>query len=133
MQPSPSPTPEDQQAKFERTRAEIDSEPKAWLTGEMTRELAAQNILNPLDSVHPSFLYLYGRACMLAGNSAEAAKAFEQAIIRSAAAPSPVNATVKKDATLALAALALKSDPDKPKALTYLDDLVPKPSPTTSP
>lgn len=99
----------------------------------MTRELATQNILNPLDSADPGFLYLYGRACMLSGNSAEAAKAFEQAIIRSAAAPSTVNATVKKDATLALAALALKSDPDKPKALTYLDDLVPKPSPTTSP
>lgn len=133
LQPSPSPTPEDPQTKFERTRAEIDSEPRAWLSGEMTRELAAQNILNPLDSGDPGFLYLYGRACMLSGNSAEAAKAFEQAIIRSAAAPSPVNATVKKDATLALAALALKSDPDKQKALTYLDDLVPKPSPTTSP
>lgn len=133
VQPSPSPTPEDPQTKFERTRAEIDSEPKAWLSGEMTRELAGQNILNPLDSADPAFLYLYGRASMLAGNSADAAKAFEQAIIRSATAPSPVNATVKKDATLALAALALKSDPDKPKALTYLDDLVPKPSPTTSP
>jgi serine/threonine protein phosphatase PrpC len=133
VQPLPSPTPEDPQTKFERTRAEIDSEPGAWLSGEMTRELAAQNILNPLDSVDPGFLYLYGRACMLSGNSAEAAKAFEQAIIRSATAPSPANATVKKDATLALAALALKSDPDKPKALTYLDDLVPKPSPTTSP
>ena len=133
VQPSPTPTPEDPQTKFERTRAEIDSEPGAWLSGEMTRELAAQNILNPLDSVDPSFLYLYGRAAMLSGNSAEATKAFEQAIIRSAAAPSPTNATVKKDATLALAALALKSDPDKPKALTYLDDLVPKPSPTSSP
>ncbi len=133
VQPSPSPTPEDPQTKFERTRAEIDSEPKAWLSGEMTRELAAQNILNPLDSADPAFLYLYGRASMLAGNSADAAKAFEQAIIRSAGAPSQVNAMVKKDATLALAALALKSDPDKPKALTYLDDLVPKPSPTTSP
>ena len=133
VQPSPSPTPEDPQTKFERTRAEIDGEPKAWLSGEMTRELAAQNILNPLDSVDPGFLYLYGRACLLSGNSADATKAFEQAIIRSAAAPSPVNATVKKDATLALAALALKSDPDKPKALTYLDDLVPRPSPTTSP
>ena len=132
-QPSPTPTPEDPQTKFERTRSEIDSEPRAWLSGEMTRELAAQNILNPLDSVDPSFLYLYGRASMLAGNSADAAKAFEQAIMRSAAAPSPTNATVKKDATLALAALALKSDPDKPKALTYLDDLVPQPSPATSP
>jgi hypothetical protein len=40
---------------------------------------------------------------------------------------------VKKDATLALAALALKSEPDKAKALTYLDELVPKPSPATSP
>ena len=131
-----SPTPvavEDPQTKFDRMRSEIDSEPKAWLAGDMTRELAAQNILNPLDSADPQFLYLYGRASMLAGNNADAAKAFEQAIIRSGAAPSPANATVKKDATLALAALALKSEPDRAKALTYLDELVPKPSPTTSP
>ena len=47
----------------------------------MTPELAAQNILNPLDSADPAFLYLYGRASMLAGNSTDAAKAFEQAII----------------------------------------------------
>jgi hypothetical protein len=70
---------------------------------------------------------------LLSGNNTDAAKAFEQAIIRSAAAPSATNATVKKEATLALAAVALKSDADKPKALTYLDDLVAKPSPSPSP
>lgn len=131
-----SPTPiavEDPQAKFDRIRAEIDSEPKAWLDGEMSKELAAQGILNPLDSSDPPFLYLYGRACLLSGNNTDAAKAFEQAIIRSGAAPSATNATVKKEATLALAAVALKSDADKPKALTYLDDLVTKPSPSPSP
>lgn len=133
-QASPSPVVvEDAQAKFDRLRNDIDAEPKAWLAGDMTRELAAQNIFNPLDSTDPQFLYLYGRASLLSGNNADAAKAFEQAIIRSAAAPSPMNATVKKDATLALAALALKSEPDKAKALTYLDELVPKPSPATSP
>lgn len=133
-QASPSPVVvEDAQAKFDRLRNDIDAEPKAWLAGDMTRELAAQNILNPLDSTDPQFLYLYGRASLLSGNNADAAKAFEQAIVRSAAAPSPLNATVKKDATLALAALALKSEPDKAKALTYLDELVPKPSPATSP
>lgn len=131
---SPTPIPvEDQQAKFERVRAEIDTEPKAWLDGEMSKELAAQGILNPLDSSDPTFLYLYGRASLLSGNNVEAAKAFEQAIIRSAAAPSALNATVKKEATLALAAVALKSDPDKPRALTYLDQLVAKPSPSPSP
>jgi hypothetical protein len=133
-QASPSPVVvEDAQAKFDRLRNDIDAEPKAWLAGDMTRELAAQNILNPLDSADPQFLYLYGRASLLSGNNADAAKAFEQAIIRSAASPSPMNATVKKDATLALAALALKSEPDKAKALIYLDELVPKPSPATSP
>lgn len=135
-QAQPSVTPvaaEDPLTKFERTRAEVDNEPKAWLAGDMTKELAAQGILNPLESIDPPFLYLYGRACFLSGNSTEAAKAFEQAIIRSAAAPSPLNATVKKEATFALAALALKSEPDKPKAMTYLDDLLPKPSPATSP
>lgn len=131
-----SPTPvvaEDPLAKFERTRAEIDTEPRAWLATEMTRELSAQGILNPLESVDPQFLYLYGRASMLSGNNAEAAKAFEQAIIRSAAAPSTANATVKKEATLALAAVALKTDQEKPKALTYLDEMAPTPSPSNSP
>ena len=131
-----SPTPiavEDPQAKFDRIRAEIDSEPKAWLDTEMSKELAAQGILNPLDSSDPPFLYLYGRACLLSGNNVDAAKAFEQAIIRSAAAPSAANATVKKEATLGLAAVALKSEPDKAKALTYLDELVLKPSPSPSP
>ena len=76
VQPSPTPTPEDPQTKFERTRAEIDSEPRAWLSGEMTRELAAQNILNPLDSVDPSFLYLYGRACHVVGEQRRGGKGF---------------------------------------------------------
>jgi protein phosphatase len=132
----PSPTPvvaEDPLAGFERKRSEIDSEPKGWIATEMTRELTAQGIQTPLDSVDPQFLYLYGRACLLTGNTVDAAKAFEQAIVRSAAAPSQSNATVKKEATLALAALALKSDPDKPKALIYLDEMVPKPSPSSSP
>ena len=124
---------EDPLAAFERKRSEIDSEPKGWLATEMTRELTAQGIQNPLDSVDPQFLYLYGRACLMSGNTVDAAKAFEQAIVRSAAAPSQSNATVKKEATLALAALALKSDSDKPKALTYLDEMVPKPSPSSSP
>jgi serine/threonine protein phosphatase PrpC len=130
---SPTPVVEDPQAKFDRIRAEIDSEPKAWLDGEMSKELAAQGILNPLDSSDPQFLYLYGRACLLSGNNIDAAKAFEQAIIRSAAAPSAANATVKKEATLALAAVGLKSEPDKTKALAYLDELVLKPSPSPSP
>jgi protein phosphatase len=132
----PSPTPivaEDPLAGFERKRSEIDSEPKGWIATEMPRELTAQGIQNPLDSVDPQFLYLYGRACLLTGNTIDAAKAFEQAIVKSAAAPSPANATVKKEATLALAALALKSDADKPKALTYLDEMAPKPSPSSSP
>jgi serine/threonine protein phosphatase PrpC len=131
-----SPTPnvaENPLAKFERTRADIDTEPRAWIATEVPRELTAQGISNPLDSVDPQFLYLYGRACLLSGNNADAAKALEQAIIRSGAAPSPANATVKKEATLALAALALKSDQEKPKALIYFDEMAPKPSPSSSP
>lgn len=133
-QASPTPTvAEDPLAKFERTRADIDTEPTAWIATEVPRELTAQGISNPLDSANPQFLYLYGRACLLSGNNADAAKALEQAIIRSRAAPSPANATVKKEATLALAALALKSDQEKSKALIYFDEMAPKPSPSSSP
>ena len=133
-QASPSPSvAEDPLAKFERTRAEIDSEPRAWIASDVPRELTSQGIATPLDSVDPQFLYLYGRASMLSGNNADAARAFEQAIIRSGAAPSPANATIKKEATLGLAALTLKSEQEKPKALIYFDEMVAKPSPSSSP
>ena len=99
----------------------------------MTKDLAAQGILNPLESSDPEFLYLYGRASLLSGNTEEAVRAFEQSITKSDAAPSPANATVRKEATLALGALALKSDQAKPRALTHYDEMLPKPASSSSP
>ncbi|MEP6919952.1 MAG: PP2C family serine/threonine-protein phosphatase [bacterium] len=133
-QPTPiSAPPEDPLLKFERARRDVDRDPKAWLGTEMTRLLAAQGVLNPIESSDPEFLYLYGRASLLSGNSDEAARAFEQAITKSDAQTSPANATLRKEATLALAALALKSDSVKPQALTHYDEMLPKPSSSSSP
>ena len=81
----------------------------------MKLDLASQGIQNPLDSSDPEFLYLYGRASLLSGNSDEAAKAFVQAIDKASANASTTGATVQKDATLALAALAMKSNKERPR------------------
>jgi protein phosphatase len=122
---------EDPLLKFERARREIDREPAGWLANQMKGELAGQGIQNPLESSDPEFLYLYGRASLLSGNTDEAAKAFAQAIEK--AGPSTTGATVQKEATLALAALALKSDKDKPRALTHFDEMLQKPANSNSP
>ena len=112
-----SPTPlvaEDPLLKFEQTRREIDKDPNGWLSTQMKAELTRQGVSSPLESSDPEFLYLYGRASLLAGNSEEAARALEQAIVKSDINPSPRNSTIRKEATLALAALAIKFDKEKP-------------------
>lgn len=120
---------EDPILTFERTRRKIDGAPNEWLR----TALAAQGIQNPLESSDPEFLYLYGRALLLTGNSDEAANAFEQAIIKADTNPSPANSTVRKEATLGLAALAIKSDKEKARALTRFDEMLPKPTSGSSP
>lgn len=131
---TPSPTmPEDPLLKFERSRRELDADPNGWLANQAKTELGRQGVPNPLESSDPEFLYLYGRASMLAGNSDEAAQAFEQAIVKSDAGGSPANSTVRKEATLALAALAIKSDKERPRALTHLDEMLQKPANINSP
>lgn len=124
---------EDSLLKFERARREVDREPNEWLASEMKKELADQGVQNPLESTDPEFLYLYGRASLLSGNNEEAAIAFEQAITKADANPSPANSTVRKDATLALAAITVKSDKDKPRALTHFDEMLKKPANANSP
>lgn len=119
--------------KFEQSRREIDRDPNLWLTSQLPSELARQGVQNPLESAEPEFLYLFGRASMLAGNSEEAARAFDQAIVKADINPSPANSTVRKEATLALAALAIKFDKEKPRALSHFDEMLPKPSPFNSP
>ena len=95
--------------------------------------MAEQGVQNALDSTKPEFLYLYGRASLLTGNNDEAVKAFEAAIAKANTDPSPENTTLRKDATLGLAAAALKSDKDKPAAQTHFDEIIQKPSATVSP
>ena len=129
---SPSPvTAEDPILRFERTRREVDANPNGWIANEAT-ELTMQGINSPLESSDPEFLYLHGRASMLMGNFDEAGRAFEQAIAK-ADAGNPQNSTVRKEATLALAALSLKSDKERQRAVTHLDEMLQTPANTSSP
>jgi len=67
------------------------------------------------------------------GNNEEAARAFEAAINRVNLVSPQQNATLKKEATLGLAAIALKSDKEKPAAHARFDELIRKPSPSPVP
>jgi hypothetical protein len=87
--------------QFERARREVDRDPRAWLASDVAKELLASGVQNAIDSPNPDFLYLYGRANLLTGNTDEASKAFEAAIAKADTNPSPANATIKKEATLA--------------------------------
>jgi tetratricopeptide (TPR) repeat protein len=116
---------------FEKARRDVDRAPGEWLSAKLPKEMARQNLINPMDSTEPKFLYLYGRALLLVGNYEEAAKALDQAIARSDQAPSAENATLRKEAVLALAAAALKSNKETQRALSHLEELAPKPAPTS--
>ena len=120
-------------SRFENARREVDRDPSAWLTTTTKTELTRQRIQNPLDSSEPEFLYLYGRASLLTGNTDEAAKAFESVIAKASTSPSPENITLRKDATVGLAAAALKADKERPAAQTHFDEMIQKPSATISP
>jgi PPM family protein phosphatase len=125
--------PEDPLLKFEKARREVDRAPNEWLTGEMQKELALQGIQRPLDSTNPAFLYLFGRASLLSGNAEEAGRAFEAAIAKADQDATGASATIRKEATLGLAALTLTSDKDRANALKRYDEMISKPSPTSSP
>jgi serine/threonine protein phosphatase PrpC/tetratricopeptide (TPR) repeat protein len=123
---------EDPWLKFEKARREVDLDPNAWLATGAKNELVRQGIQNPLDSTDPEFLYLYGRASLLSGKYEEAAKAFEAAIIKSDLNPSPANVTLRKEASLGLAAVALKSDKDRAAAQAHFDEITRKSSAPSS-
>ncbi|PYS68832.1 MAG: hypothetical protein DMF69_18935 [Acidobacteria bacterium] len=134
-QAKPTPTPEASPkpveeifVQFERARREVDRDPRAWLTGDVTKELVNSKVQTALESPNPEFLYLYGRANLLTGNTDEAAKAFEAAIAKSEGNPSPTIATIKKEATLGLAAVSLKTLKDREKALLHYDELTKPPA-----
>ncbi|MFN2494187.1 MAG: hypothetical protein ABR501_15025, partial [Pyrinomonadaceae bacterium] len=104
----------------------------AWLVNPLKSELSRQNLQSPLDSPEAEFLYLYGRASLLSGNTEEAVKAFEATIAKTDLNPSSANSTLRKDATLGLAAAALKSEKDRAAAQTRFDEITAKP-PAASP
>lgn len=133
---SPAPvTPDDPLLKFERSRREVDNDPNAWLTNQLPNELTRQGIQQPLDSADAELLYLYGRASLLVGKSDDALRAFEAALAKANLASPQANATIKKEATLGLAAVALNSDKDRPSAQTRFDEMLrsgPNASPSAS-
>lgn len=126
--PSPKAAPaKDPSMVFDETRRAIDTAPDEWLANELPKQLAAQGVLGPLESSDPTFLYLYGRASLLTGNNDQAASAFDAAITATNLNPAPANEVIKKDASLALAAVALKSGRNRARALTLYNEILKKP------
>lgn len=124
---------EDPFLQFEKARREVDRDSNNWLANELGAALSRQGITNPLESIDPEFLYLYGRASLLAGKSEEAGRAFEAAITTTDLKPGSHNSVVRKEATLGLAAVSLKTGRDRWRALTHLEELTQMPSNTNSP
>ena len=139
-QPKPEPTitaapkpVEEPFVRFERARREVDKDPRAWLANEPSKELLASGIQSPLDSPNPEFLYLYGRANLLSGSPDEAWRAFEAAVTKADSGTGTQNALVKKEATLAMAAVSLKTQSSRQKALLHYDELTKPPANQTAP
>ena len=126
-------TGDDPLLKFERGRREVDNDPNAWLTSQLKNELSRQGIQNPLESTDAEFLYLYGRASLLVGNNEEASGAFEAVLARANLVSPQETATLKKEATLGLAAVALKSEKERPAAQSHFEEMISKPSSSASP
>jgi protein phosphatase len=131
--PVSTPAPEEPFVKFERARRQVDQDPRAWLANDVGKELLASGIQNPLDSPNAEFLYLYGRANLLSGNTDDASKAFDAAISKADANPSPANATIKKEAVLGLAAVSVRTQRDRWKVLNHYEELTKPPANTNAP
>jgi hypothetical protein len=131
--PVPTPTPEEPFVQFERMRRQVDQDARAWLTTEPQKELVNAGVQSPLDSPHTDFLYLYGRANLLSGNTDEAGKAFDAAIAKADANPSPANATIKREAVLGLAAVSVRTQKDRWKVLNHYEELTKPPASTATP
>jgi len=80
---------------------------------------------NPLDSPNAEFLYLYGRANLLTGNTDEASKAFDAAIAKSDLNPSPATATIKKESVLGLSLISVRTQTqrDRWKVLNHYEQM----------
>jgi hypothetical protein len=131
--PASTPAPEEPFVKFERARRQVDQDPRAWLATDVGKELLASNVQNPLDSPNAEFLYLYGRANLLTGNTDDASKAFDAAISKADANPSPANATIKREAVLGLAAVSVKTQRDRWKVLNHYEELTKPPANSNAP
>ena len=131
--PVSTPAPEEPFVQFERARRQVDKDPRAWLTNDIGKELLASGVQNPLESPNAEFLYLYGRANLLSGNTDEASKAFDAAISKADLNPTPANATVKKEAILGLAAISVRTQRDRWKVLNHYEELTKPPANTNAP
>ncbi len=131
--PTSTPAAEEPFVKFERARRQVDQDPRAWLANDVGKELLASSIQNPLDSPNAEFLYLYGRANLLTGNTDDASKAFDAAISKADANPSPANATIKREAVLGLAAVSVRTQRDRWKVLNHYEELTKPPANTNAP
>ena len=131
--PASTPVPEEPFVKFERARRQVDQDPRAWLASDIGKELLESHVQNPLDSPNAEFLYLYGRANLLTGNTDEASKAFDAAISKADANPSPANSTVKKEAILGLAAVSVRTQKDRWKVLNHYEQLIKPPANSNAP
>ena len=125
--------PEEPFVQFERARRQVDADPRAWLATDIGKELLNSGVQNPLDSPNAEFLYLYGRANLLSGNTDEASKAFDAAIVKSDLNPSPANATIKKEAILGLAAISVRTQRDRWKVLNHYEELTKPPANSNAP
>lgn len=131
--PASTPVPEEPFVKFEKARRQVDQDPRAWLASEPSKELLASSVQNPIDSPNAEFLYLYGRANLLTGNTDDASKAFDAAISKSDLNPSPANATIKKEAILGLAVISVRTQRDRWKVLNHYEELTKPPANTNAP
>jgi serine/threonine protein phosphatase PrpC len=133
--PVNTPAPEEPFMQFERARRQVDNDPRAWLKNDIGKELVASGVQNPLDSPHAEFLYLYGRANLLTGNTDEAAKAFDAAIAKADSNPSPANATIKKESVLGLSLISVRTQTqkDKWKVLNHYDEMTKPPANSNAP
>ncbi|HWF89757.1 MAG TPA: PP2C family serine/threonine-protein phosphatase [Pyrinomonadaceae bacterium] len=133
--PVNAPAPEEPFVKFERERRQVDQDPRAWLKNDIGKELVASSIQNPLESPNPEFLYLYGRANLLTGNTDEAGKAFDAAIAKADSNPSPANATIKKESVLGLSLISVRTQTQKDrwKVLNHYEEMTKPPANSNAP
>jgi serine/threonine protein phosphatase PrpC len=123
--PVTTPAPQEPFVQFEKARRQVDQDPATWLKNDIGKELVASGVQNPLDSPNAEFLYLYGRANLLTGNTDEATKAFDAAIAKSDLNPSPANATIKKESVLGLSLISVRTQTqrDRWKVLNHYEEM----------